>query len=332
MGKAVEHTRSGISKRVTISSCSRSDSLRFATSKVGCPCLPSTCRSSSSGDGRRRRLVPHIAEDSDSMIERIRGHHDPRVAEYRDVAEPELVKSRGLFVAEGRTVLKRVVEAARYQVRSVLVNDAAFRSLESSLTRLGQQVPVYICEAGDFPAITGHNIHRGCLALVERPMPRALNDLLAEASPRARLVVLEGVTNADNVGGVFRNAAAFRAHAVLLSPTCCDPLYRKAIRTSMGATLHVPFARFDEWPEGLKRLHAHGFGLVALTSRKPSAAIDDFVGLALLVGTEGEGLSQVVEAIADYRVRIPIAPQIDSLNLAVAAGIALHRLCDGSES
>jgi tRNA G18 (ribose-2'-O)-methylase SpoU len=271
-------------------------------------------------------------------IERLTGPHDPRVAEYQGVTEPELVKSRGLFIAEGRTVLQRVIEAGCYQIRSVLVNDAAYRSLEPSLALLGSQVPVYICEAGEFPAITGHNIHRGCLALVERPSPRVLDDLLAAAPPRARLVVLEAVTNADNVGGVFRSAAAFGAHSVLLSPTCCDPLYRKAIRTSMGATLHVPFARFDEWPEGLKRLHAHGFGLVALTPRKPSAAIDDFVGgvgpsrLALLVGTEGEGLSQVVEAIADYRVRIPIAPQIDSLNLAVAAGIALHRLCDGSES
>ncbi len=271
------------------------------------------------------------------MIERIKGHLDPRVAEYRDVAEPELVKSRGLFVAEGRSVLQRVIEAERYQVRSVLVNDAAFRSLEPSLTRLGQRVPVYICDAGEFPAITGHNLHRGCLALVERPLPSTLNDLLAEAPPRARLVVLEGVTNADNVGGVFRNAAAFGAHAVLLSPTCCDPLYRKAIRTSMAATLRVPFARFDEWPEGLKVLHAHGFALVALTPRMPSDALDDFASgsgptrLALLVGTEGEGLSPDAEALADYRVRIPIAPQIDSLNLAVAAGIALHRL-SGSDS
>jgi tRNA G18 (ribose-2'-O)-methylase SpoU len=270
------------------------------------------------------------------MFERISDHHDPRIAEYRDVTEPELVKSRGLFIAEGRTVLQRVIEAGCYQIRSVLVNDAAYRSLEPSLALLGLKVPVYICEAGDFPAITGHNIHRGCLALVERPSPRVLDDLLAAAPSRARLVVLEAVTNADNVGGVFRSAAAFGAYAVLLSPTCCDPLYRKAIRTSMAATLHVPFARFDVWPEGLKHLRAHGFALVALTPRKPSNAIGDFAGgagptrLALLVGTEGEGLSPAAEAMADYRVSIPMAPHIDSLNLSVAAGIALHRLRDGS--
>jgi tRNA G18 (ribose-2'-O)-methylase SpoU len=268
-------------------------------------------------------------------IERLTGPHDPRVVEYQGVTEPELVKSRGLFIAEGRTILQRVIEAGCYQVRSVLVNDAAYRSLEPAL--LGLQVPVYICEAGAFPAITGHNIHRGCLALVERPSTRVLDDLLAAAPPRARLVVLEAVTNADNVGGVFRSAAAFGAHAVLLSPTCCDPLYRKAIRTSMAATLRVPFARFDAWPEGLERLRAHGVALVALTPRKPSNAIGDFAGaagstrLALLVGTEGEGLSQAAEAMADYRVRIPMAPHVDSLNLAVAAGIALHRLCDGYE-
>jgi tRNA G18 (ribose-2'-O)-methylase SpoU len=139
-------------------------------------------------------------------IERLTGPHDPRVVEYQGVTEPELVKSRGLFIAEGRTILQRVIEAGCYQVRSVLVNDAAYRSLEPAL--LGLQVPVYICEAGAFPAITGHNIHRGCLALVERPSTRVLDDLLAAAPPRARLVVLEAVTNADNVGGVFRSAAA----------------------------------------------------------------------------------------------------------------------------
>ncbi len=147
-------------------------------------------------------------------------------------------------------------------------------------------------------------------------------------------MVLEGVSNADNVGGVFRNAAAFGADGVLLSPTCCDPLYRKAIRTSMAATLRVPFARAgaDDWPGALTSVKAAGFTIVALTPRQPSETLAAFTSrprparIALLVGTEGDGLTPEAEAAADYRVRIPIAGGIDSLNLAVATGIALYSL------
>ena len=150
--------------------------------------------------------------------------------------------------------------------------------------------------------------------------------------PYRTVVVLEGVTDANNIGGAFRNAAAFNARTVLLSPTCCDPLYRQAIRTSMAATLCVPFARFDDWPAGLSALQVRGLMVVALTPRQPSMSIDEFVrtrrttGIALLVGTEGEGLTAAAEAAADIRVHIPMAREIDSLNLAVAVGIALHRL------
>jgi tRNA G18 (ribose-2'-O)-methylase SpoU len=132
----------------------------------------------------------------------------------------------------------------------------------------------------------------------------------------------------------IRNTAAFGAGAVLLNPTCCDPLYRKAVRTSMAATLRIPFARVDRWPEGLQELRANGFTLAALTPREPSDTIETFAAtrparIALLVGTEGEGLSQAAEAFADRRVRIPVAPEVDSLNLVVAVGIALHRLSAG---
>ena len=145
------------------------------------------------------------------------------------------------------------------------------------------------------------------------------------------LVVLEGITNADNVGGVFRNAAAFGANAVVLDPTCCDPLYRKAIRTSMAATLRVPYARAEQWPHDLAELHAHGFTIVALTPKVPSLPLDELAQrlrppkIAWLVGTEGEGLTAHALSFADQRVRIPIAAEVDSLNLAVAVGIALYR-------
>ena len=146
------------------------------------------------------------------------------------------------------------------------------------------------------------------------------------------VLVLEGVSNADNVGGVFRNAAAFGVRGVLLSPTCCDPLYRKAIRTSMGAVLRVPFARLDDWPAGLTPMRGAGFTIAALTPRAPSETLDAFAArprperLALLVGTEGAGLTLAAESAADHRVRIPIDERVDSLNVAVAVGIALYAL------
>lgn len=279
------------------------------------------------------------------MITRLAGPGDPRIAAYRDIAEAERIRSKGLFVAEGRLIVRRLIEQGRYAVRSVLVSDAARRSLDPVLRSLSPDVPVYVCEAADFLGITGHDIHRGCLALVERPAPRTVGDLLA--SPAAQhvtapscgtglktcvaFVILEGVTNADNVGGVFRNAAAFGVGGVLLSPTSCDPLYRKAIRTSMAATLRVPYARHEQWPAGLDDVRAAGFAIVALTPRQPSVPLDAVAArrpskIALLVGTEGDGLSAGAEARADVRVRIPISPDVDSLNLAVAVGIALHAL------
>jgi tRNA G18 (ribose-2'-O)-methylase SpoU len=261
-------------------------------------------------------------------VVRLEALDDPRVAEYAAFGDRELVRSRGLFVAEGRLVVSRVVASGRFEVRSLLLSVSAWGSLGSLLDRLAPQVPVYVCRAGDFLGITGFNIHRGCLALVERPPGRLVGDVCCGAGP---VVVLEAVTNADNVGGVFRNAAAFGADAVLLSPTCCDPLYRKAIRTSMAATLDVPFARLDRWPDDLGLLRARGFALVALTPLASARSLDEFVAqkpgrVALLVGTEGAGLSDEASACADVHVRIPIRPDIDSLNLAVATGVALSRL------
>ena len=150
-------------------------------------------------------------------------------------------------------------------------------------------------------------------------------------------MVLEAVANADNVGGVFRNAAAFGAGAVVLSPTCCDPFYRKAIRTSMGAVLRVPFARAHEWPAAIDRIRAAGFAIVALTPRDPADPLDAFIAsrdcprtLALVAGAEGAGLSEAAETAADRRVRIPISDDVDSLNVAVAVGIALWSVATAS--
>lgn len=264
-------------------------------------------------------------------VERIDSPEDPRVAAYRGVRDGELLRSTGLFVAEGRHIVRRVAGDGRFRVQSLLVNDAALNGLEPVLARLGASVPILVAEPEALSAIAGYDVHRGCLALVHRPPPVPV-DLLAETA--ALLVVLEGVSNADNVGGIFRNAAAFGAGGVLLSPTCCDPLYRKAIRTSMGATLSVPFARVeqDDWPRVLTRLSAAGFTIVALTPGEPSQSLESFAArprtsrVALMLGTEGAGLTPAAESAADYRVRIPIAADVDSLNVATAAAIALYEL------
>lgn len=252
---------------------------------------------------------------------------DPRIDDYRHIDEPALVRERGLFVAEGRLVVGRVL--GRCGVRSVLVSPAALRQLEPALARLADATPVYVCAAAAFENITGYDIHRGCLAIVERPPDVAPADLLAAART---IVIVESVANPDNIGGIFRNAAAFGAGAVLLDPSSCDPLYRKAIRTSMAATLWVGFARLAPWPDALAAVRRAGFELVALTPRASAEALPSYAPrargrrIALLLGAEGPGLSEAAIEAADACVRIDIEPTVDSLNVAVAAGIALHAL------
>ena len=255
--------------------------------------------------------------------------NDPRLAAFRDLSDAELLRARGLFVAEGRLVVERVLADRRYPVEALLINSASLNALQRSLEARAEPLTVFESDIAGFEAITGFNIHRGCLALVRRPREPSWREALGDA----RLaVVLESVTNADNVGGVFRNAAAFGAGAVLLSPTCCDPLYRKSIRTSMAAVLKVPFGRMTQWPEALQHLRREGFVVAALSLRQPALTIDAFVDqfrdrkIALLVGTEGAGLTIAAEHASGLRVRIPIAAHVDSLNLAVATGIALSRI------
>lgn len=269
---------------------------------------------------------------------------DPRLEGYALVAEPAALRRRGWFVAEGRLVVERLLREPRHQIESLLLHDSARRALAPLLGN-APLFPVYVGPPGLFEPLTGHDFHRGCLGLVRRPEPLAL-----ERFWQARtLVVLEGVANADNLGGVFRNAAAFGVGGVLLDPTSSDPLYRKAIRTSMGAVLSVPFATFGgsgvdagaseslvsrpRWPEVLLELRARGFELLALTPQSPSVDLADYAArpnraarIALLIGAEGPGLSPAALARATLRLRIPIRAAVDSLNLAVACGIALERL------
>ena len=253
---------------------------------------------------------------------------DRRLEEYRNIRDPELLKRHGLFMAEGRLVVERLLDSARegHHVKSLLVNDAALAGLEHRAEQL-DEIPVYVCSNDAMASIARFNFHRGCLALVERPPARAAADVMKCGE---LLVVLESVSDPDNVGGVFRNADAFGAAGVLLNASCCDPLYRKAIRTSMGSTLRVPYARFSNWPGDLTTLKAEGFKLIALT---PDAGAHDLERcaqrragekVALLAGHEGSGLTREADVMADVRVRIAMRPGVDSLNLATATGIALY--------
>lgn len=264
---------------------------------------------------------------------------DARLADYRHVPDPELLRRGEIFVAEGREVVRTLISRSPYAARSVLLTHTAFHALEDVLAPSLPALAVYLVPAGAIEALTGFNIHRGCLAIGERPPRRGLPELIqglrsaGSSLPAAsRLVVLEGVGNADNMGGIFRNAAAFGADAVVLGPGCCDPLYRKAIRVSMGASLRVPFAWADEdWPGSLDGLKGEGFHVLALTPSPDAvdlarAAADAPRRVALLAGSEGHGLTERALAASDLHVRIPMAPGTDSLNVATAVGIALHRL------
>ena len=261
------------------------------------------------------------------MIHRDLSPDDPRLDPYRRVADPAWLRARAMFVAEGRLVVARVIALRRYDILSVAVNGAAHDALAGTLAALDRDV--YVCGDRTLSGITGVDFHRGCLALVRRPGPTPPDSL----SHAARLVALEGVGNPDNMGGLFRTAAAFGAGGILLDRTCGDPFYRKAIRTSMGATLRLPFARLNDWRADLQGFRARGFRIVALTPHPDALPLDTYVHdahtcprMILLLGSEGAGLQPGTLARADARVRIPIDPSMDSLNVVVAAGIALDRL------
>jgi tRNA G18 (ribose-2'-O)-methylase SpoU len=260
---------------------------------------------------------------------------DPRLADYRAVREPELVRRRGLFVAEGRLVVARLVALPRYTIRSILVGEAglaALREQAGDALAARPDLPLYLAAPDVIDAVGGFHFHGGCLAIAERPLALEAGALIADAAPGRPLVVVAGVAQADNVGSIFRNAHAFGAAGVLVDPATVDPLYRKALRTAMGATLVVPWARLEPWPGALDRLREAGCVLAALTPQPPAVGLEAFVvahrdrPVALLVGSEGSGLDGATLAAADARVRIPMASGADSVNVATATGIALHAL------
>ncbi len=254
--------------------------------------------------------------------------NDPAIAEYRLAAQPAQIKRHGLFVAESRLVVRELLASRRFETCSVLVTPAALDSLRQGFAGRLDELPVYVASHQLMERVVGFDVHRGCLALGRRP--ESTSGLpLPQLMQAALVVILEDIGNPDNIGGIFRNAAAFGAGAVLLSPHCGDPLYRKAIRVSIGATLRVPFGTVDDWPAGLDRFRSLGFTIAALTPDPAATDIGAFVPppdarVALLLGSEGPGLGEAAAAMADVRVRIPMAADVDSLNVSAAAAIALH--------
>ena len=265
-----------------------------------------------------------------SRIIRVEDGHDARLADYAGVREPALLRDRRLLIVEGRFVVRRLWDPRRVTWRSLLLNDAALEGLRDMLEGADTSVDVFVASPEVITAATGFNMHHGCLAVAERPAERSMD---AVVSTGQLVAILERVVDADNVGSVFRSAEAFGVDAILLSPGCCDPFYRKAIRTSSGAALIVPFAAAAPWPDALDHLRARGFVIAATTPDDEAMDIGAFVGtaaargrIAVLFGTEGHGLTPDALARADIRLRIPMTGALDSLNIATTAGIALHRL------
>jgi tRNA G18 (ribose-2'-O)-methylase SpoU len=260
---------------------------------------------------------------------------DPRLADYVKLTDISLRTSleaeHGLFIAEGTKVIVRAV-AAGYPVRSVLLAESR-RSDLPSLDVGETDAPVYLVPDRVAEQLTGYRVHRGALASLRRkPLPPAADVLSASR----RVVVLEDLVDHGNVGAIFRCAAALGVDAVILSPRCADPLYRRAVKVSMGAVFAIPYARMTEWYDGLAGLRAAGFRLLALTPDETATPIGKALPaasdrVALLLGTEGDGLSSRWLHEADEAVRIPMRPAaraagVDSLNVVAAAAIACHLL------
>lgn len=264
---------------------------------------------------------------SGAFLAAIDDPEDPRIAAYSDIRERDLVGRQGLFVAEGEVVLRVLLGPhSRFKPVSVLVAAGRLRAIET-LLRNAPAIPVFVAEQPVMDRIAGFPIHRGILAIGGIGTPPSANELLAAIHGPGVVVAALGIANHDNLGGIFRNAAAFGTRAVLLDAASCNPLYRKAIRVSVGASLMLPFARLPHGEDALTLLAEAGFDLVAL-SPGGSRGLADIVPskrTALVVGAEGPGLPDDVLSRVSA-VRIPMAPGVDSLNVAVATGIVLHHL------
>ena len=262
----------------------------------------------------------------------IDNHADPRLTDYvglTDVAlrrrtEPE----RGLYIAESEKVIRRAL-AAGHRPRSYLMAERWLTDLADVVERAeADGIPVYVGDHDVIEPLTGFHLHRGALAAMQRPVLPPVAEVLDGAR---RVFVLEDVVDHTNVGAVFRSAAALGVDAVLVTPRCADPLYRRSIRVSMGTVFQVPWTRIEPWPGGVAQLRELGFTSAALALAEDSVGLDELAAdpperLALVLGTEGDGLSRRTIAEVDLTVRIPMAGGVDSLNVAAAGAVAAWAL------
>ena len=255
---------------------------------------------------------------------------DPLLRDYTDLTDVALRKVRepaeGIYIAESPKVIRRAI-AAGHTPRSALVlsekSEEVLRDLE------GFDCPVYVGSHEILREIAGFHLHRGALASFERPAPPPLAQVLRAART---IVVCEDIVDHTNVGAIFRAVAGMGADAVLITPRCADPLYRRSVRVSMGAVFSVPWTRTLDWPSTRDVLHENGFHIAALALTEESATLSEFARerpqrVALVMGTEGDGISVDAMNVADSVVRIPMRSGVDSLNVASAAAVALYALC-----
>jgi len=252
---------------------------------------------------------------------------DPRIAPFRNIRERDLVGRAGQFIAEGKTVLSVLLQQSRHRPLAILLAEQRLAGMESLLAGVDPAVPVYVAPQAVLDGIAGFSMHRGVLGLGERAASLQPDALLNTLPRKAQVLVLIGIANHDNMGGIFRNAAAFGVDAVLIDETSCDPLYRKSIRVSVGGALLVPFARFSQQTDIAAMLEAEGFDCLALSPAGETSlsAIKPGARNAVFLGAEGPGLPPGLLARMK-RVRIPMAHGFDSINVATTSGIVLHHL------
>ncbi len=255
---------------------------------------------------------------------------DPRVSDYTQLTDVHLRKLRepaeGMYIAESSRVLRRAL-AAGHRPRSFFLAEKWLAELQDVLSAY-PDVPAFIGSAALLEEITGFHLHRGAMAAMQRPEPVPLHELLAGAH---RVAVLEDIVDHTNVGAIFRSAAALDIDAVLISPRCGDPLYRRSVRVSMGTVFQVPWARLESWPEDLSLLKEAGFTVAALELTEDAVDVDGLAArnpdrLALVLGTEGAGMSAETLAAVDLAVKIPMRAGVDSLNVAAASAVAFWEL------
>jgi tRNA G18 (ribose-2'-O)-methylase SpoU len=268
-------------------------------------------------------------EISDPGDERVRDYFTLTDVKLRTRLEPE----RGLYLAESEKVIRRAL-AAGHRPRSFLMGERWVTDLSDLVeTAESQGVPVYVAQAAVIEAMTGFHLHRGALASMHRPQLLDPTELLQNAmqGKASRVVVLEDIVDHTNMGAVFRSCAALGVDAVLITPRCADPLYRRSVRVSMGTVFQVPWTRIDPWPAGMQVLRDHGFTVAAFALGDGAISLDELAAdqpdrLAMVFGTEGDGLSRLAVKGADLVVKIPMAGGVDSLNIASASAVGIWAL------